>query len=514
MTGVTSPPWLPSMSPADPVSPRCAEQAAAFSARQSAGLAGAVLAAAGQVAADPGASLADRVVARQAVHRVRADLDLALRDQLSPVQRALIRGLETLGDPEAHRDPLAQEAISAALAAGAAIGLEARVWAAADLLGRDGDREQALTLAGQVTTELKTWTSLGEAGDQWRLLLAFAAGKAGRPAITQRLLAPMLSSRTASREKAAQTVLRAVDGPRAGTRLQIILLQAELEATPAAADQDQLRLHAALAAAYNDLGIYPEALAHGRQELALRQCLQRPDHPRSLGIRANIAGWTGDCGDAAGALRLFTALLTDRERLLGPDHPNTLATRLNIAFWTAQVHHRSPDRPLLVELGGLAGDAVAAGDTAAAASYCEQMVAAAEEVLGAGDIRLTGYLRRAASALAAVNQDAQAIEALKRTVTINDRYDAETAEAVSDLRDLAELQQRNGPHQEAQQKPGPRPRDRGTSQQDHEIELAGKACCPTRPTRMVTCSGRPVALHGRAWCGGDAKKSSLGPANG
>jgi hypothetical protein len=62
---------------ADPASPRCAEQAGALSARQRAGLAGAVLAAAGQVAADPGAGLADRVVARQAVHRVRADLDPA-----------------------------------------------------------------------------------------------------------------------------------------------------------------------------------------------------------------------------------------------------------------------------------------------------------------------------------------------------------------------------------------------------------------------------------------------------
>ena len=232
---------------ADPASPRCAEQAAAFSARQRAGLAGAVLAAAGQVAADSGAGLADRVVARQAVHCVRADLDPALRDQLPQIQCALIRGLEKLGDHEAawqvarealagtpagdagrqallmaylrlartrpaaaHPDPLAGEAISAALAAGAAIGLEARVWAAADLLGRDGDREQALALAGQVTGELETRADLGEAGDQWRLLLGFAAGRAGRPAITQRLLAPMLRSRTASREKPAQAVLRAV----------------------------------------------------------------------------------------------------------------------------------------------------------------------------------------------------------------------------------------------------------------------------------------------------------------
>ena len=86
---------------ADPASPRCAEQAAAFSARQRAGLAGAVLEAAGQVGADPGAGLAERVVARQAVHRVRADLDPALRERLPAVQRALIRGLEALGDADA-----------------------------------------------------------------------------------------------------------------------------------------------------------------------------------------------------------------------------------------------------------------------------------------------------------------------------------------------------------------------------------------------------------------------------
>ena len=288
-----------------------------------------------------------------------------------PVQRALIRGLETLGDPEAAwqvaqealaetpdvaagrqdllmaylrlartrpragtGDPLAEEAISVALAAGAAIGLEARVWAAADLLGRDSDREQALALAGQVAGELETRPGLGEAGDQWRLLLAFAAGRAGRLAVTQRLLAPMLSSRTDSREKPAQAILRAVDGPHADIRLQIILLQAELEAIPATAEDDQLRLHAALAAACNDLGIYPQALGHGRLELALRQRLQHPDHPSTLTIRNNIAAWTGMCGDAAGALRQFIALLPDQERVLGPDHPSTLTIRNNIAAWT------------------------------------------------------------------------------------------------------------------------------------------------------------------------------------
>jgi hypothetical protein len=120
---------------------------------------------------------------------------------------------------------------------------------------------------------------------------------------------------------------------------------------------------------------------------------------------------------------------------------------------TAQIRHRSHDEPekRQAELGKLADDALAAGDTAAAISYCEQMVPAAEQALGTEDIRLTGYLRRAASILAAANKDAAAIGALTRAVTINDRYGSETAEAISDLRDLAGLQQRNSLHREAQQ---------------------------------------------------------------
>ena len=58
-----------------------------------------------------------------------------------------------------------------------------------------------------------------------------------------------------------------------------------------------------------------------------------PDHPDTLTTRGNIASWTGECGDAAGALRLFRELLPDRERVLGPDHPDTLTTRNNIASW-------------------------------------------------------------------------------------------------------------------------------------------------------------------------------------
>jgi ferric-dicitrate binding protein FerR (iron transport regulator) len=54
-----------------------------------------------------------------------------------------------------------------------------------------------------------------------------------------------------------------------------------------------------------------------------------------------------------------------------------------------------------------------------------------------------------AAPLAAASQDAQAIEALSRAVTVNDLHGAETAEAATGLRNLTELQQRNGLDQEA-----------------------------------------------------------------
>ena len=47
-------------------------------------------------------------MARLAVHRVRASLDPALRDQLPQIQCALIRGLEALGDQDAARQVTTQ----------------------------------------------------------------------------------------------------------------------------------------------------------------------------------------------------------------------------------------------------------------------------------------------------------------------------------------------------------------------------------------------------------------------
>ena len=52
------------------------------------------------------------------------------------------------------------------------------------------------------------------------------------------------------------------------------------------------------------------------------------DHPSTLGIRANIAYWTRETGDARQALRLLQELLPDLKRVAGTDDHNTLMARL------------------------------------------------------------------------------------------------------------------------------------------------------------------------------------------
>jgi hypothetical protein len=57
------------------------------------------------------------------------------------------------------------------------------------------------------------------------------------------------------------------------------------------------------------------------------------EHPDTLADRGNLASWTGEAGDAAGARDQFAALLPIRERVSGSEHPDTRATRNNLAYW-------------------------------------------------------------------------------------------------------------------------------------------------------------------------------------
>jgi hypothetical protein len=356
-------------------SPRLAGQAAALAPSQRQAMADALLDEAFRIADQPDWGLADQLTAAQAAHHVRGDLTDCTR--LPRLQRQLTATLEALGEPAAalqvataalddqrsassgqdpDRDwlaaavlrlapltparpsPLAAELITeAVIGGGASLGLEARIWAAVDLLRTEGQRAAALDLTDQAAAALDEHAAaLGPAADQWRLLLAFHAGRAGHPAIASRLLAPLINSGDQDREDQAGAVLRACAGPRADTRLQTILLEAGLTALPPDAADDQLRIHHTLAANYAALGDYRQALTHGQHELALRARIQSPDHHDTLATRSNIATWTGECGDRARALRQFQQLLPDQQRVLGADHPQILSTRNNIAGWTSE----------------------------------------------------------------------------------------------------------------------------------------------------------------------------------
>ena len=428
---------------ADPASPRLAEQVRVLTVSKRNSMAEIMLDMAVEIGGDPRAGLVDKVVAWQAVHRVRADLQH--RAQLAGVQCQLVHGLEDLDDPAAayqvaaavlaeyqasgpgqrqtpeqddlsaallrlaqtrqpgHTDPLVEATVTAVAAGGAMIGLEARIWAAIDLLGQPGQRDRALELTDQITAELSRRTDLGTVGNRWRLLMAFHAGRAGYPAAAQQLLAPMFNAPDSPEdEDAARAVLYAVGGPGADTRLQIVGLKAELAALPPDADDDRLRVHHALAADYDHLGDYRRALHHGRKELPLRRRVQGADHPDTLTTRSYIAFWTGECGDPAGALRLAGELLRDRERVLGADHPVTLITRGNIAAWTGQCGDPAgalrlfrallpdqervlgPDHPdTLITRGNIAARTGERGDPAGALRLLRALLPDMERVLGA-----------------------------------------------------------------------------------------------------------------------------------
>ena len=376
---------------ADPDSPRFIERVHILPTSKRHQLANMVLDTALEIGGDPRAGLVDKVVGWQSAHHVRADLQD--RTKLVGMQCQLVHGLESLNDlaaayqvaktalaeyrasglgrrrtaqdselsaavlrlartrPSSHADPVVDATVKAVAAGGAAIDLEARIWAAIDLLGQPGKRERALELTDQITAELSQRNDLGIIGNRWRLILAFNVGRAGNPALARQLLAPMLDTPGAPEDgDAARAVLYAVDAPGADTRLQIVGLEAELAALPPDDEDRCLRIHHALAADFGKLGDFRRALHHSQQELPLRRRMQGVDHRDTLTVRNDIAYYTGQCGLWTEAIQLFWDLLPDQERVLGQDHPQTLKTRGNIAFVTGQGGHWTEALQLFQEL--------------------------------------------------------------------------------------------------------------------------------------------------------------------
>jgi Tetratricopeptide repeat len=116
-----------------------------------------------------------------------------------------------------------------------------------------------------------------------------------------------------------------------------------------------------------------------------------PEHRDTLAAFGNLARWTGEAGDAAGARDEYAELLPIAERVLGPEHPATLTTRTNLARWT-----------------GEAGDAAAARDHYAALVDTEERALGLEHphTLDAR-ARLAHWTGEAGNAAAASDQYAE-----------------------------------------------------------------------------------------------------------
>lgn len=360
---------------ADPASPRLADHVLAIASTVRVALAARILDEALSLAAEETAGLVDRVAALQAAHRVRADTPAGARTRLVEAQRLLVAGLEALGDlgpayrvaiealdgapagssdredreslaaavirlAQADRchidDPLVREIVAAAAAGGAVVSLEARVWAAVDLLSQPGLRDEALNLIDQIVDVLNTGEQLGEPAGRWRLLLAFHAGRAGYPMITQELLRPLVNGDSTQLQDAANAIIYAVGGPNADTRLQNLILEVELDTDADRTDDELRRLHHTLAVNYARLGDYRRALGHAHHEFGLLRAPNAP--PRAmLDTRQQLAYWTSEAGDLPEALRLANELLPDQLALLGPGNADALANRSNIAIWSARL---------------------------------------------------------------------------------------------------------------------------------------------------------------------------------
>jgi hypothetical protein len=128
-----------------------------------------------------------------------------------------------------------------------------------------------------------------------------------------------------------------------------------------------------------------------------------PEHRDTLVAHVNLAYWTGEAGDAAGARDQFAALLPIQERVMGPKDPRTLADRGGLAIWTGEAGDAAgardqlavllpieeqilgPEHPDTVTTGrNLARWTGTAGDPAGARDQLIVLVPVQDRVMGAG----------------------------------------------------------------------------------------------------------------------------------
>ncbi len=91
-------------------------------------------------------------------------------------------------------------------------------------------------------------------------------------------------------------------------------------------------LRRTIGAAYQDLGLYPQAQAQYERALELQRRTLGADHTDSAVTMNDLADLYRTEGKYAQAEPLLTEALQIQQRVLGPDHPTTLVVMSNLAF--------------------------------------------------------------------------------------------------------------------------------------------------------------------------------------
>lgn len=139
------------------------------------------------------------------------------------------------------------------------------------------------------------------------------------------------------------------------------------------------------------------------------------DHPRTLGVRDDLAYHLGRSGEHNTAVKVLRQLVADYTRVRGREHPDTLGVRRNLAHWTAK-----------------------AGDPAAAAVLLRDLVPAYVRVHGPTDID-TFKVRRELALRTGRSGDAdQAVQLLQELILdMTEALDGEHRYVIEALEELA-----------------------------------------------------------------------------
>jgi len=101
-----------------------------------------------------------------------------------------------------------------------------------------------------------------------------------------------------------------------------------------------------IATAVGQSGSYATARDLFRQIVTAREHAgdYGPEHPSTLDARHQLASYTGEAGDVAGARDQLAGLAEISARVLGPEHPSTQRTLRQLASYSAETSQDVPRR--------------------------------------------------------------------------------------------------------------------------------------------------------------------------